>query len=60
MTTLLIRGMQMKFTSTEAQDIINSHLFPLMLIFSNLVVGAGWTSLEKGGLSVFEVIIVRL
>lgn len=51
--------MQMKFTSTEVQDIVNSHLFPLMLIFTNLAVGTGWTSIEKGGVSVFEVIIVR-
>lgn len=48
----------MKFTSPEAQDVINSHFFPFMLIFSNIAMLAGWSSIERGGVSVFEIIMV--
>eukprot|EP01138_Halocafeteria_seosinensis_P002442 gb/GECG01002499.1/.p1 GENE.gb/GECG01002499.1/~~gb/GECG01002499.1/.p1 ORF type:complete len:289 (+),score=22.87 gb/GECG01002499.1/:1-867(+) len=50
----------MSFLSSAPKDVINSHVFPLMLLFTNIVVAGGFSSLSKGGPTVFEVVMVDL
>eukprot|EP01138_Halocafeteria_seosinensis_P003894 gb/GECG01003980.1/.p1 GENE.gb/GECG01003980.1/~~gb/GECG01003980.1/.p1 ORF type:complete len:678 (+),score=48.24 gb/GECG01003980.1/:1-2034(+) len=50
----------MSFLSLAPKDIINSHIFPIMLLFTNIVVAGGFSSLSKGGPTMFEVVMVDL